>query len=245
MPSDRADSQRVPRVLRLPSPEMTHVASDAAWMSVRDADILLEILLQVAEARQRPTIIEWGAGRSTMVLSRLLRDAGHRFRWLSLEHDRAFFEQEIRAFVESVPWATESAAGSAPDFDRHELVAVPFDSGRYRPFEWPSPVSMGQNLGGYVSYPARHGMRVDLAVIDGRWRRACTEQAIQLLRPGGVVLLHDAWRRHYQCAFANAPYGRRLGDEFWAGSRVPLGNIVDLPDHCYERPEDPCLDGRE
>jgi predicted O-methyltransferase YrrM len=37
----------------------------------------------------------------------------------------------------------------------------------------------------------------DVALVDGRARTHCLRKAFRLVRPGGVVILHDAQREEY------------------------------------------------
>jgi hypothetical protein len=86
----------------------------------------------------------------------------------------------------------------------------------------------------YVSLPASLGRRFDIVIVDGRKRRRCLLEASRFLSDNGIVILHDAWRSYYQCAFEAYESGTRVGDELWvaAQSDPDLGAI--LPRHAFE-----------
>lgn len=50
----------------------------------------------------------------------------------------------------------------------------------------------------YVAFPETLGMRFDLVFVDGRARNFCMPVGLDLLEPGGVLLLHDAQRTEYR-----------------------------------------------
>lgn len=56
----------------------------------------------------------------------------------------------------------------------------------------------------------------DLVIVDGRLRRRCL---IEASRVDGVVVLHDAQRAYYHCAFGLFAHQGRVGDMLWIGSQ--------------------------
>jgi len=73
-------------------------------------------------------------------------------------------------------------------------------SGRLQLFHEPLTLSPGRS-GKYVTAPLYWGESFDLIFIDGRLRTDCIAISRQVLRPGGVVLVHDAHRKPYHQAF--------------------------------------------
>jgi hypothetical protein len=73
----------------------------------------------------------------------------------------------------------------------------------------------------YVNFPGQQNRRYDIILVDGRKRRRCLLEAAKLLKNDGVVLLHDAWRPYYNCAFDHFQSGRRIGDILWIGMQKP------------------------
>lgn len=100
--------------------------------------------------------------------------------------------------------------------------AVEHDKGWYEEVQrWALPdVSIHLAERDTDEYYNRKG-KYDVIFIDGRNRRKCLLKAKELLREGGIVLLHDADRDYYQCAFEGYE-GRFLSPRdaqprLWAG----------------------------
>ncbi len=85
------------------------------------------------------------------------------------------------------------------------------------------------NMEPYITLPAALGGGFDVLLVDGRYRRRCLLHAATQMAPGGVTVLHDAWRTFYQCAFAVFPYQQRIGEELWIGSQSPMPWLVAAP----------------
>ncbi len=90
---------------------------------------------------------------------------------------------------------------------------------------WPKVTLLRRNLadGSYIS--AIHDFEgvFDLIVIDGRQRAACLEQALEKLRPGGLILFDNSGRRRYRRAIANCG----LEEQHYFGRTY----CVPYPDH--------------
>ena len=221
-----------------PAPWMSHVESHKAWMSVRDADLLERLLvLQAARLGGLMRVLEWGAGRSSLWFSDVLRRHRVRCHWLSIEHHREFFLEDVAPELAKRPDAGHVLAEDLGDpsalaFEGGPgLCAIVFDAGELRPFERGTEHDRIANLDDYVALPGQTGLRFDLVVVDGRKRRRCLLEASRLLTPAGLVVLHDAWRRHYQCAFSAYRFGQRIGDELWVGAQHAPGLDALLPAH--------------
>lgn len=228
-------------VLPEPLPWMSEDESDKAWMTVRDAD-LLELLLVAHSARlgTGAEVLEWGAGRSTLYYSGVLEARGLLGSWLSLEHNRDFFMQEVApqlAQRAGASWVLRERGREHPSAaagDAGTLRTVVFDAGDLRPYDPEREADRRVDLDDYVALPASLGRRFDIVIVDGRKRRRCLLEASRLVSDGGIVILHDAWRSYYQCAFEAYAFAVRIGDELWVGAqRDPdLGSI--LPRHVFE-----------
>jgi hypothetical protein len=208
------------------APGLEARGSSKAWMTAGDADLLQEILARLAarfggELR----VLEWGAGLSTLHYPAWLAANGVRVSWLAIEHDRDLFGASLagplRAQGATVVQA-EALPGDATAILPGRftgVTAVVFDKGPINPFD-ANPTRYAErakDLDDYVGLPARLGVRVHVAIVDGRKRRRCLVEAASLLEPGGVALLHDAQRPYYHPAFAAYRSGRRIGDELWIG----------------------------
>lgn len=217
--------------------------SPKAWMSVRDADLLEELLhrlvsrLDGAELR----VVEWGAGRSTLWYTSFLDTLGVPYTWLALEHDGAFFDDVVAERLRARPGTAIASAGSTGTDELAQLLAdnkvlaVTYQGGDLRPFLPGREADRAADLDDYVSLPRRLGFGCHLAIVDGRKRRRCVLEAAELLTEDGQVLLHDAWRQHYQCAFSGFRSGRRFGDEWWIGAHRETDFTDRLVWHAFER----------
>lgn len=201
-------------------------------MSVKDADLLETILLDPTyRAGDRLRVLEWGAGKSTLYFAKMLQAHNAAFEWTSLEHDRQYFEgylapriqQEIDFPVEvtfcdhgkTTPFASWNTTG--PDTQRLNMVF--FDYGILKPSARPEDRVV--NMDDYVSYPAGLGQTFDLILVDGRKRRRCLLEALQIAGERSIVFCHDAHRNYYHCAYQAYPYHRLVGDWLWIGTKSP------------------------
>jgi hypothetical protein len=229
-------------------PWMSEQESEKAWMSVRDAD-LLELLLVGHAARSAPraAVLEWGAGRSTLCYSRVLEERGLLGSWLSLEHNREFFLAEIAPQLDRRTAASyvlaESLRGGAsalrepadlfPGDAAAMVCAVVFDAGELRPYDPGRERDRHVDLDDYVALPASLDRRYDIVLVDGRKRRRCLLEASGLVRESGIVVLHDAWRHYYHCAFEAYEFRCRIGDMLWVGAQRDPDLGAFLPAHAF------------
>jgi hypothetical protein len=217
--------------------------SPKAWMSVRDADLYEALLHRLADRCRNGTlhVVEWGAGRSTIWYTQFLEALGASYVWLALEHDRAFFERNVASALRARPEATIAYEEAVDDahiaelLKQYRVVVVVYNAGDLRPQLPGRERDRYAKLDGYVSLPRRTSIEVDVAVVDGRKRRRCLLEAAQIIGLDGYVLLHDAWRRHYQCAWTAFAAGRRFGDTWWIGSQRTTDFADILPRHAFER----------
>jgi hypothetical protein len=229
-----------------PLPWMSEAESHKAWMTVRDADLLESLFVAHAARHGSPVdVLEWGAGRSSLWYSSALAWQGLLGSWLALEHNREFFVGEVAPELTSRASAayvlSERLGADGPEPGDGELNGGPtlrvvvFDAGELRPFDPGREDDRRADLDNYVGLPAALGRRFDIVLVDGRKRRRCLLEASALLNDGGIVVLHDAWRTHYQCAFEAYPFARRIGDELWVGARCDPDLDSILPAHAFER----------
>lgn len=219
--------------------------SPKAWMSIRDADLYETLLHRLADRRdgQRLRVLEWGAGRSTIWYTRFLDALGVDYSWLAIEHNGGFVRDTIEPVLhERQHGRVMYAAGEhhLPDtvaaaLSGTRIVVVAFDHGPLFPAVEGNKADRAANLDDYVDLPAQLGATWDLVVIDGRKRRRCMLEGARLIGRHGYVLLHDAWRRHYQCAWSAFRSGRRFGDEWWIGGQAQTSFADVLPWHAFER----------
>jgi len=131
--------------------------------------------------------LEWGSGGSTKAI---LADCPFVERWVSIEHDEAWYRRIAAAVTDP----------------RLALVHVPPDVGPRATDEetliaWHADGEVdGAVFRRYVAYPATLGESFDFVLVDGRARCFCIREGFRLLRKGGVLVLHDAQREQYHAA---------------------------------------------
>ncbi len=136
-------------------------------------------------------VLEWGTGGSTVYFTQVLREQGVSYSWTGIEYNR-LWHKRINELLQSDP--------------RVHLVL--FDVGNA------ANKQRDLTMDEYVAYPATLGKKFDVILVDGRKRRRCLLEAAKLLKSGGIVLLHDARRSYYHCAFRAYPDSRML---LWSG----------------------------
>lgn len=88
----------------------------------------------------------------------------------------------------------------------------------------------------YVGLPATLGKQFDLILVDGRQRRRCLQQARMLVKPRGVVLLHDATRTRYRGGFANYSDVHFLCYDLMRGTLLPVSlprRLANTLNRCF------------
>lgn len=221
----------------------SNTESKKAWMSIRDADLLEEFILRLAELKKEKKlrIVEWGGGRSTCWFTQVLEYMKIPYSWLMIEHDRKFFDQDVReklaARKESKIFYSEEIPENITDLYNlgHGPLAVIFNHGYVSPFDTGIYEHRLVNMEDYISFPSSHNIESDIVIVDGRKRRRCVLEGKKIVSDQGFVLLHDAWRKHYQCSWSEFVSHRRFGDEWWIGSKH-VTNFEDLlPWYAWER----------
>ena len=208
---------------------MTSQRSNKAYMSKMDADLIEQVLLKRGQsATDRINVLEWGSGQSTLYYTWFLKEMGVSFKWVAIEHVRAFFYDFLypqlplpkELHVEVFFIESDQKAFHRPDNGRRtshgprqSLKLVVFDKGEigsYRKEE-----DRLAKMADYITYPSTLNMRFDLVLLDGRMRRRCLLEAAKLMTDNGITFLHDAYRKYYHCAFEAFTYHKHIGDWLW------------------------------
>jgi len=164
------------------------------WMKDSEVRSLEKVLLGLGKKHGQLKILEWGSGGSTVHFTDFLKRHGISYEWLSLEYNKKWHD-EIHGLKSADP----------------DTKIVLFDAGNTELKQ------RRTNMDDYVAYPKTLGVKYDFILVDGRKRRRCLSEAQKLLLPGGVVVLHDAERKYYHCAFLRFPYSRFLRTSLWVG----------------------------
>ncbi len=146
---------------------------------------------------QPKTVLEWGSGGSTQTI---LRECPFIENYVSIEHDPAWHAR-IKAAVTDPRLALHLVEAQSPEPPRRLFNITKQKRMRYRMEGETDPTLFRA----YAEFPKSLGMEFDFILVDGRARCFCLEVAWELLRPGGVLVLHDAQRPIYH------PILHRLG----------------------------------
>lgn len=132
--------------------------------------------------------LEWGSGGSTHAILRRFPSIE---RYVSIEHHREWYET-VRDAIDDPRLSLRHVPPDAPP---------PEGASRKQIIAWDAAAEQDRSiLESYVSFPATLGETFDAVLVDGRARRFCIAAGFELLRPGGILLLHDAQRVEYHDA---------------------------------------------
>ena len=141
------------------------------WMKPREVEIIQSLL-----ERGRPKrILEWGAGYGTIFFSQNCKEFEN---WVSVEHIGEWAEK-IRSMN------TDPRVEIVHIEANNPVLTDPGQDGGY------------DNFKEYIEYPTQLEP-FDLIIVDGRARTECLKKSRNLLRGNGIVILHDANRKHYR-----------------------------------------------
>lgn len=130
-------------------------------------------------------VLEWGSGGSTKAI---LRAAPSIERMVSIEHDAGWAER-VREHVTDPRLELHHVAPDRP---------MPPGVSRKEREAWDRRAEDDLALmASYVARPRTLGLAFDLVLVDGRARNFWLPEGFDLLRPGGVLVLHDAQREYH------------------------------------------------
>ncbi|MBI4697818.1 MAG: class I SAM-dependent methyltransferase [Nitrospirae bacterium] len=179
-------------------------------MKYREIEIIEDILMNLRPDK----CLEWGGGYSTLYFPLFLKNNS---KWLSVEHDKDW-AQKVR------------------DMNRNPDVEIFNEQPDHMPWTDPNNDGSYDDLKSYIEYPSRFG-KFDFILIDGRARKDCLIKALDLVSDRGVVVLHDANRKHYheplrlydyQIMFENY---RPKSHGLWIGSKRDIRDVLDVNRH--------------
>lgn len=177
------------------------------WMAPAE----LSQVKAVFAAVEPKTVVEWGSGGSTRAF---LEAFSFIDRYVSVEHIAEWHDHVAREVDD-------------PRLDLHlvepSIPQPPLDKKdpetRVVLKAWKRRCETDRSvMAEYIDRPASLGVTPDLALVDGRARCFCIHEGFRLLRPGGVLILHDAQREEYHGAIAEVGGGLYL--EPWEQGQV-------------------------
>jgi len=170
-------------------------------MTQEEVQVLENILVSFGD---RVDVLEWGSGGSTVYFTKFLKENNIDYTWTSIEYNLIWFNK-IKESVKDDP----------------KTNIILFDVGNTQLKQ------RYTQMDDYISYPSKLDKKYDLIIVDGRKRRRCLVEASKVLKPSGVVLLHDARRTYYHCAFSLFPDSRiLLRTGLWQGKLEDPGILL-------------------
>ena len=183
--TDAKADEMVERSLSVGALRAAELASTTMRMTPSEAQRWLSLLLSAT------TYLEWGTGGSSVVAA-----------WLALQPEKQPPLRLALAVDSSAVWL-ETLRSRYPILVRAEAtgqlathVAGVGATGAWGvPTNWTArpPAARVAQARGYVEAGGRYGVRLDLILIDGRWRKACALHALRLAHPQTIVLIHDSF----------------------------------------------------
>lgn len=182
------------------------------WMDPME----LAQLRAVVETLQPARVLEWGAGGSTR---ELLASCAFIRRYVSIEHD-PHWHARVRERVRDPRLELHLVEASEPE----PKIVRGTRAEREARSAWRSRAETDPELmRAYIQRPLGLGANgeppeFDLVLIDGRARSQCVGVGAKLLRPGGVLVVHDAQRPEYHAALREV--GRPVFLEPWRQGQI-------------------------
>ena len=163
-------------------------------MSPTDIKIIESVFMNLQG--RKLNVFEWGSGSSTIYYSKFLRHIGLDFEWCAVDNSSIWYEFVLKKIDRAnlADYVNLYCFGF-PAFWEHDGYinngTVSFDT-----YGWTDDIA------NYLNLPKELDRKFDVLVVDGRFRKRCLEVAREVLSPGGVVILHDAFRVHYHSALS-------------------------------------------
>lgn len=136
-----------------------------------------EIALIESFLTPETVMLEWGSGGSTHYFPKLVK------KYFSIEHNFKWYQKTIIGLPQNVVYNFVPA---------NNIV----DSKR----------STYKDYQDYIETAFSFNVKFDAVLIDGRARVACAMHAVSMLNSGGVIFVHDFWKRtraRYRCLLDN------------------------------------------
>lgn len=156
-------------------------------------------------------VFEWGSGFSSIYFAQYLQRRRAHFHWHSIDNNKEWYEK-VAFKIKKL--------GLDPCVDLYFEEFLPFWE---KPeWEWKnippprgvfSPKSDSEQR--YVQFPKSLKMKFDIVIVDARFRRHCLQTAREVLAPGGVVIVHDAQKKHYHVGLKDYSYGKFYNTGEW------------------------------
>ncbi|MHA2281167.1 MAG: hypothetical protein ACXAC5_09975 [Promethearchaeota archaeon] len=156
---------------------------------MQDSEICLikGIMVALSKKMEKINIFEWGSGKSTIYFSGFLYSQQIPFSWHSGEHNRFWYNRLHKLYFNKV------FKQLAPHVNIH-LAEIK----GYKDFR-KVPNTLKEK---YINLPKQTGLKFDIMMVDGRYRRLCVLNSKKYLSNNGILILMEAERKHYHCALS-------------------------------------------
>ena len=203
-------------------PELSGDADLPVWMHPIEFAQVIAVLATLAPTR----IVEWGSGGSTRAWPSLVPRLSL---LVSVEHHGPWYER-VQATLHDSRVRYGLCLPRAQDSEPTFPPTTPEEKTTYR--AWCDRCEEDPSImADYIGYPASvaDGVPFDIAFVDGRARVPCAAEALRILRPGGVVLVHDTQREEYHGPLA--ALGQPVYLEPWVQGQLCLIRKPDFSLH--------------
>lgn len=168
-------------------------------------------IFDIMAGRGNLDIFEWGSGFSTVYYAEYLRKRKIVFSWDAIDNNNSWVEKvrwmiakrglenQVCIHIREFP-----AFWEKPGWDWSVLLP---------PCGMFSPKSKEEL--DYIAMPRALGRRFDIVFIDARFRRHCLKTAKEVLKPGGIIVMHDAQKPHYHEGMADLSFSRFYKGGAW------------------------------
>lgn len=169
-------------------------------MTSKEIELFLNLFDSYKNRKLR--ILEWGSGRSTVYYAKYLKASGFDFEWYAIDNSKEWYEKVLKQLKKFNLT------------DRVHLYLFEFKPFWFKPnWDWDNSRPQDfdpkeKNEVEYISFPATLGVKYDVIIVDGRFRRRCLLEAQKMLDPHGFVILHDAQKKWYHSSLSAYKCGK-------------------------------------
>ncbi len=189
---------------------------------------IFNTIFDLALINRKLYVFEWGSGYSTLYYAHYLKNKGIDFEWHAIDNNRDWheivvklvekenFQSNIRLYLEEFK----------PFWEKPGWGPVPPQCGEF------APSSDKEKI--YIYYPLQLGKKFDVIIVDARFRKRCIQVAQKALQTDGIVVLHDAQKRHYHEGLESYPKQRFFDSGRWyplqeEPNRIWIGSLINHP----------------
>jgi len=176
-------------------------------MKVYMDDVEFSQLLAALHTLRPKRVLEWGSGGSTVAL---LKHCPYIETMVSVEHDKRWFEHVVSNIQD--PRLTLQLVEPQKYQDIFEKSCCQKNLvtrwGVKRAFERFKDLAEqdASAMADYIRKPRSLHPSYDFILVDGRARIHCLKEGYEPLKPGGVMMLHDAQRPEYLATLSSLPH---------------------------------------